>query len=198
MKTATNIPKSIQQDLITMTKDLLQAQPPWAAGLPMSPQEPYMTLKQFETLLCFCNRDRERRSVYEYVRYPLMTMDHPLFSLFHIEDEVWYVMLAGMRGGHTGHTYAIPVRYLRSHVQCIVTRKNLSQPYAPPARLIIQHYVQHSLHRHHSNYHLLMENLKKQFPQYSRQTIWRAVKSFPHSPFSKEAERESAHLVTNG
>ena len=142
-----------------------------------------MTLKQFQTLLGYCNRDKGRRSVQEYIRYPVMTMDHPLFPLFQIEEQVWYVMLPGMRGGHTGHTYAIPVWYLRPHVQSMITCKNLSQPYDPPARIVIRHYVQRSHHSHHNNYQLLMETLKTQFPQYSRQTIWRAIQTLRHSPF---------------
>lgn len=183
MKTANDIPKAIKQDLIDMTKDLLEAQPQWHTDLPMNPREPYMALKQFQTLLGYCNRDRERRNVHEYIRYPLMTMDHPLFPLFQIEKRAWYVILPGMRGGHTGHTYAIPVRYLRPHVQRMTTRKNLSQPYDPPARMVIRHYAQRSHHSHHNNHQLLMETLKTQFPQYSRQTIWRAIQTLRHSPF---------------
>lgn len=181
MKTATDIDLGLQQDLIEITKDLLAAAPEWATDLPMRAKEPYMTLKQFQALLGYCSREREQRTVHEYVRYPLMTMDHPLHPLFQIEDQAWYVMLPGMRGGHTGYTYAIPLHYCRPPIQHIVTAKKLSQPYDPPARLVIKHYVQHSNHCHHNNHQLLWEDLKRHFPQYSRQTIWRAIKSISNS-----------------
>lgn len=181
MKTPNGIPKGLQKDLIETTRGLLQAQTQWDTNFHIRPGEPYMTMKQFQTLLGYCNRDTARRTLNEYIRYPIITKEHPLFPLFQIENQPWYAMVTGIRGGTTGHTYGVPMNDLRSHVQDLVIHRSLAQPYEPPAELAIKHFALQTRPRHHNHQQLLRETLRKQFPQFSRQTIWRAMKSFSHS-----------------
>ncbi|GJL52924.1 MAG: hypothetical protein NPIRA02_00560 [Nitrospirales bacterium] len=197
MTTITDIHEDVRQQIIDITKTLLESVEKENAHLSINAGDLYMTPTQFQNLLGYCGRRVSRRRFREYLRYPLMTPNHPLSPFFCVHEQVWYIVSPSIRGGNTGHRYIIPVHFLQAHVRGIVTQKNLAQPYTAPARMALREFVRERL-RSLDDHRTVMRKARETFPQYSRQTVWKIIKTIhPTHPFPEEADRENVSVVVN-